>query len=173
VWRVIDPGPIFAIERSKSQISPSHPRKQDGRIEPSTRLQKPRLGCGAPALVQPSTESRPDLLHRPASHLRTERSTSQTTLRISGAERWRQDSSSESSTLGSRTQLVRSDFVQMEEKPTIDLAIAVAKKTGDYSVLSHADICVVALTYELDLQEKEKSEDSQVALVDVFLKRLR
>jgi len=35
-----------------------------------------------------------------------------------------------------------------------DLAISVAKKTGDYSVLSHADICVVALTYELDLQEK-------------------
>jgi hypothetical protein len=35
-----------------------------------------------------------------------------------------------------------------------DLAIAVAKKTGDYSVLSHADICVVALTYELDLQEE-------------------
>lgn len=44
-----------------------------------------------------------------------------------------------------------------------DLAIAVAKKTGDYSVLSHADICVVALTYELDLQEKEKSEDLQVS----------
>lgn len=38
-----------------------------------------------------------------------------------------------------------------------DLAISVAKKTGDYSVLSHADICVVALTYELDLQEKSES----------------
>ena len=60
----------------------------------------------------------------------------------------------------------------MEEKPTIDLAIAVAKKTGDYSVLSHADICVVALTYELDLQEKEKLDDSQVTLVNVLLKRL-
>lgn len=45
-----------------------------------------------------------------------------------------------------------------------DLAITVAKKTGDYSVLSHSDICVVALTYELDSQEKEKSEDLQVLL---------
>ena len=50
-----------------------------------------------------------------------------------------------------------------------DLAIAVAKKTGDYSVLSHADICVVALTYELDLQEKEKSEDLQVSCLSPFL----
>lgn len=41
-------------------------------------------------------------------------------------------------------------------------AIAVAKKTGDYSVLSHADICVVALTYELDSQE-----DPQVFLVEI------
>jgi len=46
-----------------------------------------------------------------------------------------------------------------------DLAIAVAKKTGDYSVLSHPDICVVALTYELDLQEREIFEDSQVSFV--------
>ena len=48
-----------------------------------------------------------------------------------------------------------------------NLAIAIAKKTGDYSVLSHTDICVVALTYELDLQEKEKSEDSQVSFIDL------
>ena len=41
------------------------------------------------------------------------------------------------------------------------IAISIAKGTGDYSVLSHADICVVALTYELDLQEK--SEGSQVS----------
>ena len=29
-----------------------------------------------------------------------------------------------------------------------------AKKTGDYSVLSHADLSVLALTYLLDLEEK-------------------
>ncbi|KAI0750999.1 Nin one binding Zn-ribbon like-domain-containing protein [Daedaleopsis nitida] len=33
-----------------------------------------------------------------------------------------------------------------------------AKKTGDYSVLSHADLCVLALTYELDQKEKEEKE---------------
>ena len=48
------------------------------------------------------------------------------------------------------------------------LAIAIAKKTGDYSVLSHADICVVALTYELDLEEEEK-EDLQVSLIALAL----
>ena len=53
-----------------------------------------------------------------------------------------------------------------------DLAIVVAKKTGDYSVLSHADICVVALTYELDLQEKGNPEDSQVSLTDLALQDL-
>ena len=49
-----------------------------------------------------------------------------------------------------------------------DLAISIAKKTGDYSVLSHADICVVALTYELDLQDK--SEGLQVSFIDLPLK---
>jgi rRNA maturation endonuclease Nob1 len=29
-----------------------------------------------------------------------------------------------------------------------------AKKTGDYSALSHADLCVLALTYALDKAEK-------------------
>lgn len=48
-------------------------------------------------------------------------------------------------------------------------AIAIAKKTGDYSVLSHADVCVVALTYELDAQEKEKSEDPQVSIIGLIL----
>jgi len=52
-----------------------------------------------------------------------------------------------------------------------DLAISVAKKTGDYSVLSHADICVVALTYELDLQEKP--EGLQVSFIDLALMNLR
>ncbi|KAH9850780.1 Nin one binding Zn-ribbon like-domain-containing protein [Lenzites betulinus] len=33
-----------------------------------------------------------------------------------------------------------------------------AKKTGDYSVLSHPDLCVLALTYELDKIEKDAAE---------------
>ncbi|KAI9000826.1 Nin one binding Zn-ribbon like-domain-containing protein [Trametes punicea] len=36
-----------------------------------------------------------------------------------------------------------------------------AKKTGDYSVLSHADICVLALTYELDEREKAAFEQAK------------
>ncbi|KAI1796189.1 Nin one binding Zn-ribbon like-domain-containing protein [Ganoderma leucocontextum] len=36
-----------------------------------------------------------------------------------------------------------------------------AKKTGDYSVLSHADLCVLALTYELDQEEKHAAEESR------------
>ena len=51
-----------------------------------------------------------------------------------------------------------------------DLAISIAKKTGDYSVLSHADICVVALTYELDLESK--SEGLQVSFVHLTPKNL-
>lgn len=49
-------------------------------------------------------------------------------------------------------------------------AIAVAKKTGDYSVLSHADICVVALTYELD--SEEKLGDPQVFFIALALEDL-
>ncbi|KAL1740630.1 Nin one binding Zn-ribbon like-domain-containing protein [Schizophyllum fasciatum] len=33
-----------------------------------------------------------------------------------------------------------------------------AKKTGDYSVLSQADLCVIALTYALHQEEKKKAE---------------
>ncbi|KAI0638377.1 Nin one binding Zn-ribbon like-domain-containing protein [Trametes polyzona] len=36
-----------------------------------------------------------------------------------------------------------------------------AKKTGDYAVLSHADLCVLALTYELDKQEKDAAEKAK------------
>ena len=60
----------------------------------------------------------------------------------------------------------------MDEDPLDDVAITVAKKTGDYSVLSHADICVIALTYELDSQEKEGPEDSQVSLIHLSVKNL-
>ncbi|KAH9927241.1 Nin one binding Zn-ribbon like-domain-containing protein [Fomitopsis serialis] len=35
-----------------------------------------------------------------------------------------------------------------------------AKKTGDYSVLSHADLCVLALTYALDVKEREQTKTS-------------
>lgn len=46
--------------------------------------------------------------------------------------------------------------------PTV---IQFAKKTGDYAVLSHADICVLALTHTLQLEEnalleKQKKEVS-------------
>lgn len=34
--------------------------------------------------------------------------------------------------------------------------IQFSKKTGDYSVLSHADLCVVALTYEISQEEAQK-----------------
>lgn len=43
------------------------------------------------------------------------------------------------------------------------LVIQFAKKTGDYSVLSHADICVLALTYGLDTKEKRQSAKEKVA----------
>lgn len=36
--------------------------------------------------------------------------------------------------------------------------IQFAKKTGDYSVLSHADLSVLALTYALDVKEKQQAE---------------
>ncbi|OSD04641.1 hypothetical protein PYCCODRAFT_1386892 [Trametes coccinea BRFM310] len=38
-----------------------------------------------------------------------------------------------------------------------------AKKTGDYAVLSHPDICVLALTYELEEKEKADAEKAKTA----------
>lgn len=38
--------------------------------------------------------------------------------------------------------------------------IQFAKKTGDYSALSHADLCVLALTFALDKAEREKEAQS-------------
>ena len=36
--------------------------------------------------------------------------------------------------------------------------IQISKKTGDYSALSHADLCVLALTYALDkAAERERN----------------
>jgi len=62
-------------------------------------------------------------------------------------------------------------FRWREGRWTTISAIAVAKKTGDYSVLSHADICVVALTYELD-SEEEKLEGPQVFFIALALEDL-
>ncbi len=42
------------------------------------------------------------------------------------------------------------------------IVIEWARKTGDYSVLSHADLCVLALTFALD-QEDKRSEKSHAA----------
>lgn len=39
---------------------------------------------------------------------------------------------------------------------TANIVIQWAKKTGDYSVLSHADLCVLALTFALDQEDKRK-----------------
>jgi hypothetical protein len=38
--------------------------------------------------------------------------------------------------------------------------IQFAKKTGDYSALSHPDLCVLALTYALDKAERERNAQS-------------
>lgn len=42
--------------------------------------------------------------------------------------------------------------------------IQFAKKTGDYSVLSHADLSVLALTYALDMKERAVKEKAQEAV---------
>lgn len=36
-----------------------------------------------------------------------------------------------------------------------------AKKTGDYSVLSHADMCVIALTYMLNEEYKKEQAERE------------
>ena len=46
-----------------------------------------------------------------------------------------------------------------------------AKKTGDYSVLSHADLCILALTYALHeqgKQEDEKNDDEASRRHDLY-----
>lgn len=40
----------------------------------------------------------------------------------------------------------------------VNVVIQITKKTGDYSALSHADICVLALTYALDKADKMERE---------------
>ena len=113
--RVIDSGwgQIFdqEIERDSASL---WPWRKHGRIYSSTRLQKPRSGCGTSSLIQSPPQSRSELLHRPSNHLRTERSTNQTALRIPGFKRWSQDSSSGPVTIVYRTQSVRFEIHQME-----------------------------------------------------------
>ncbi|OJT05334.1 20S-pre-rRNA D-site endonuclease nob1 [Trametes pubescens] len=55
--------------------------------------------------------------------------------------------------------------IEMKGPSTASIAHVIqwAKKTGDYAVLSHPDICVLALTYELDQQEKEATEKAKTA----------
>lgn len=46
------------------------------------------------------------------------------------------------------------------------IVIQWSKKTGDYSVLSHPDLCVLALTFALheeDQQEKEKLNEQEAS----------
>ncbi|KAI0254849.1 Nin one binding Zn-ribbon like-domain-containing protein [Lactifluus subvellereus] len=46
--------------------------------------------------------------------------------------------------------------VQSPDPASLAHVIQFAKKTGDYSALSHADLCVLALTFALDKAEREK-----------------
>jgi len=46
--------------------------------------------------------------------------------------------------------------------------IQFAKKTGDYSVLSHADLSVLALTYDLHIQAKAEAGKKNLGQVRSF-----
>ncbi|KAA1466594.1 hypothetical protein DENSPDRAFT_831452 [Dentipellis sp. KUC8613] len=50
--------------------------------------------------------------------------------------------------------------VQSPDAASLAHVIQFAKKTGDYSVLSHADLCVIALTYALETQYKKQNPAS-------------
>ncbi|KAH8118468.1 Nin one binding Zn-ribbon like-domain-containing protein [Phellopilus nigrolimitatus] len=56
--------------------------------------------------------------------------------------------------------------VREADPASLSRVIQFAKKTGDYSVLSHADLCVLALTLALDTQEKAEkaTQDAETAL---------
>ncbi|THH12401.1 hypothetical protein EW145_g64 [Phellinidium pouzarii] len=53
--------------------------------------------------------------------------------------------------------------VREPDAASLSQVIQFAKKTGDYSVLSHADLCVLALTLALDTQGKAEHNASEVA----------
>ncbi|TRM68187.1 Nin one binding Zn-ribbon like-domain-containing protein [Schizophyllum amplum] len=50
--------------------------------------------------------------------------------------------------------------VRAPDAASLAEVIAWAKKTGDYSVLSQADLCVIALTYALHQEEKKKAANA-------------
>ncbi|KAI6003656.1 Nin one binding Zn-ribbon like-domain-containing protein [Pisolithus albus] len=54
---------------------------------------------------------------------------------------------------------------------SLSQVIQFAKKTGDYAVLSHADICVLALTHTLHEQEKALQQSQQEASVESYSER--
>ncbi|KAI0941324.1 hypothetical protein AcV7_002928 [Taiwanofungus camphoratus] len=57
--------------------------------------------------------------------------------------------------------------VQGPDSASLAHVIQWAKKTGDYSVLSHADLCVLALTYGLDVREKEAAKKTTRQATDL------
>ncbi|KAI9513254.1 Nin one binding Zn-ribbon like-domain-containing protein [Russula earlei] len=52
--------------------------------------------------------------------------------------------------------------VQSPDPVSLAYVIQFAKRTGDYSALSHADLCVLALTYALDGAERERKAQPDV-----------
>ncbi|KAI0005151.1 Nin one binding Zn-ribbon like-domain-containing protein [Russula compacta] len=52
--------------------------------------------------------------------------------------------------------------VQSPDPASLAYVIQFAKKTGDYSALSHADLCILALTYALDKAERENNVQPRV-----------
>ncbi|THH28804.1 hypothetical protein EUX98_g5392 [Antrodiella citrinella] len=56
---------------------------------------------------------------------------------------------------GVRIEVKRPDAVALSH------VINFAKKTGDYSVLSHADMCILALTYALSKEEEDKAKTTE------------
>jgi len=59
-----------------------------------------------------------------------------------------------------RLHMVSPDLVLFWLFTYLPLVVQFAKKTGDYTVLSHADICVLALTHSLHVREKALSESA-------------
>jgi rRNA maturation endonuclease Nob1 len=53
--------------------------------------------------------------------------------------------------------------IYRKERAKRTTVIAGAKKTGDYAVLSHPDLCVLALTYSLHQREKAKAAAAAAA----------
>jgi RNA-binding protein NOB1 len=41
------------------------------------------------------------------------------------------------------------------------IVIQWSKKTGDYSVLSHPDLCVLALTYALHEEDRQENDEQK------------